>query len=68
MAKGRNLHIPCDICDEELNTWDVRACKALGYKKVLICEKCICEEYACSKEFLRNTLNERFGLVPCQGL
>ena len=68
MGKGRNLHIPCEKCESELNTWDVRCCKALGYRNVLVCEECICKEYDVDKDHLRAAMNERFGLVPCQGL
>jgi len=68
MGKGRTLHIPCGNCGAELNTWDARVSKALGYRNIIVCEKCICEEYGVTKDELRDAMNERFGLVPCQGI
>lgn len=68
MGKGRNLHIPCGKCGAELNTWDARCSKALGYRNILVCEACICKEYDVDKNRLRSVMEERFGLVPCQGL
>ena len=68
MGKGRNLHIPCGNCGAELNTWDARVSKALGYRNTIVCEACICKEYGVTKEELRDTRNRKFGLVPCQGI
>lgn len=58
----------CNECGKQLNSWDIRICKAL-----LItpheCESCIAEkEYAMTTEALRNVMLERFGMEPCKGI
>lgn len=68
MGRGRILHIPCGKCGATLNTWDARVSKALGYRNIIVCEACICKEYDVDKDQLRAVMEERFGLVPCQGL
>lgn len=35
----------CHVCGRQLNSWDARVSKALGYKHKL-CERCIADEYA----------------------
>lgn len=34
----------CHVCGRQLNSWDARVSKALGYKHKL-CERCVAEEY-----------------------
>jgi hypothetical protein len=67
MKGNRHTGIDCNICDEELTSWDLRCSKALGYKKP-VCEKCIAKEYDKTVEELRGTLEDFFGMRPCQGL
>jgi predicted amidophosphoribosyltransferase len=57
----------CNSCDTELTSWDLRCSKALGYKHG-VCENCIAKEYDKTIEELRDTLEEYFGMRPCQGL
>ena len=57
------LGVPCNVCGTEVNTWDNKCSKALGYKHI-VCEKCISKEYGISTDELRDTLKERFGLLP----
>ncbi len=38
MARLRKLGIPCPLCGRELNSWDDRTSKALGYKTYQVCE------------------------------
>lgn len=72
MGKGRNLHIPCGNCGAELNTWDARVSKALGYRNTIVCEACICKEYgvtvfpilhATNKRDKQYTENSKYKLV-----
>ena len=57
----------CNNCTNELTSWDLRCSKALGYKYP-ICEKCIAKEYEVDTDELRDTLEDYFGIRPCQGL
>lgn len=57
----------CNICGNELTSWDLRCSKALGYIHP-ICEKCIAKEYGETVEGLRKTLEDFFGERPCIGL
>lgn len=57
----------CHSCDKELTSWDIRCSKALGYKHE-VCEHCIAKEYDKTIDELRDTLEEYFGMRPCQGL
>ncbi len=36
--------VECAICDGEVNSWDKRCSRALGYKHI-VCERCIAAEY-----------------------
>ena len=65
--KGHKIDKYCALCNKQLNTWDARLCKALGYKN-LICESCIAKEYDISVEELRATAEHHFGLTPCLGI
>ena len=67
MAHVKWLHLPCHVCGEELNTWDMRISHALGYEHIT-CEKCVAKEYGLSVTEVRKTLEEHFGLQPCQGI
>ena len=67
MAHVKWLHLPCHVCGEELNTWDTRISHALGYEHIT-CEKCVAKEYGLSVPEVRKTLEEHFGLQPCQGI
>lgn len=66
-AKLRWLGKPCHACGAELNSWDERICKALGYRH-MVCESCVAKEYGQSVEEIRETLEDFFGMRPCQGL
>ena len=68
MPKARKLGIPCPLCGRELNTWDERASRALGYLTYQVCEDCLCREYGKSREELRDILEEFFGMRPCKGI
>lgn len=67
MGKVRWLKVPCHVCGEELNTWDLRISHALGYQHVT-CEKCVAKEYGKSVQEVRDIMEDHFGLKPCQGL
>lgn len=67
MAKLRWLDDPCPVCGGRMNSWDQRVCKALAYKRT-ICEGCVAKEYGVSKEYLRDTMQDFFGMRPCQGI
>lgn len=59
--------IECPVCGGEVNSWDKRISRALGYKRI-VCEECIAEEYDISVEELRRTMKDHFGLIPCPGI
>jgi len=66
--KGRKLGYPCPTCGREMNTWDERVAKALGYLKYQVCEDCICKEYSIDKNDLRDKMENFFGMRPCKGI
>ena len=36
--------IACPVCGGDVNSWDKRCSRALGYRQI-VCEGCISEEY-----------------------
>lgn len=63
----RWLDESCHVCGRQLNSWDARCTKALGYRHKT-CEMCIAKEYGRTKEEFRETLEDFFGMRPCQGI
>ena len=59
--------ISCPACGGEVNSWDKRCSRALGYKAI-VCEACISKEYGIDVEELRGTMKNHFGLIPCPGI
>lgn len=59
--------VACNVCTGEVNSWDKRCSRALGYKSI-VCESCIAKEYDVTVQELRGTLQEHFGLIPCPGI
>lgn len=59
--------LSCPACGGEVNSWDKRCSRALGYKKI-VCEECIASEYQIDVEELRDTMKNHFGLIPCPGI
>lgn len=59
--------LSCPVCGGEVNSWDKRCSRALGYKSI-VCEECIGKEYGLTVEELRDTMKNHFGLVPCPGI
>lgn len=59
--------VACNVCAGEVNSWDKRCSRALGYKSI-VCESCIAKEYDVTVQELRGTLQEHFGLIPCPGI
>ncbi len=70
-SNHRKLHwlpdLECPSCSGDVNSWDKRCSRALGYKSI-VCEACICKEYGVTADELRHTMEEHFGLVPCPGI
>lgn len=60
-------NLACPVCGGEVNSWDKRCSRALGYKKI-VCEDCIAHEYEINVEELRDTMKNHFGLIPCPGI
>lgn len=58
----------CHYCGCQLNSWDVKVSKALGYLKYHCCETCIANEYDNSVDELRDTMEGYFGMRPCKGI
>ena len=59
--------IACPVCGGDVNSWDKRCSRALGYRQI-VCEGCISEEYQVTVENLRYVMENHFGLVPCPGI
>ncbi len=57
----------CHVCSGEVNSWDKRCSRALGYKNI-VCEGCIAHEYGESIDSLRAVMQNHFGLIPCPGI
>lgn len=57
----------CNVCGEQLNSWDSRLSKTLAYK-IPVCEKCIAKEYDMDVNALRDRMEDFFGMRPCQGI
>ena len=57
----------CPVCGGDVNSWDKRCSRALGYRQI-VCEGCISEEYQVTVENLRYVMENHFGLVPCPGI
>ena len=57
----------CNVCAGEVNSWDKRCSRALGYNNI-VCECCIAKEYDVTVNELRRTMEEHFGLIPCPGI
>ncbi len=55
------------VCGGDVNSWDKRCSRALGYRQI-VCEGCISEEYQVTVENLRYVMKNHFGLVPCPGI
>ncbi len=57
----------CHVCGEQINSWDKRCGKALGYNRA-VCEACIIKEYDVTVDTFRAMMNHHFGMIPCLGL
>ena len=70
-SNPKKLHwladVECNCCNGEVNSWDKRCSRALGYK-FIVCESCIAKEYDVTVPELRSTLQDHFGLIPCPGI
>lgn len=67
MAKVKWLDKKCNVCDQQLNSWDAKLSKTLMYQNS-VCEKCIANEYDMDVDVLRSYFEEVFGMKPCAGL
>lgn len=63
----RWLDEECNICNNQLNSWDARLSKALTYESP-VCEACIAQEYDMDVDAVRSYFEDVFGLRPCTGL
>lgn len=57
----------CNICENQLNSWDKRLSKTLAYKNP-VCESCIAKEYDMDQDALRERMENFFEIRPCQGI
>lgn len=57
----------CNVCDKQLNSWDIKISKALMYKYE-VCEKCVAKEYDMDVASLRSYFEEVFDMRPCVGI
>lgn len=67
MDKIQWLDETCPICGKQVNSWDKRLSKALGFKNIT-CEACIAAEYDISVDELRDKAEHHFGMKPCMGI
>ena len=54
--------IACPVCGGDVNSWDKRCSRALGYRQI-VCEGCISEEYQVTVENLRYVMENHFGML-----
>lgn len=58
----------CEVCEKnQINSWDRRLQKALGYDYD-ICEECMADEYGMEKQRFRDRMADYFGMKPCEGI
>ncbi len=67
MATIKWLDRTCNVCGNQLNSWDAKISKALMYKHE-VCEKCIAEEYDIEVDALRRYFEDVFDMRPCAGI
>lgn len=67
MSSVKWLDETCNVCNNRLNSWDVRLSKTLAYK-IPVCEKCIAEEYDMDVDALRARMEDFYDMRPCQGI
>lgn len=65
--KGKLIDKDCNICGNQLSTWDEKASKLLAYKSPC-CEQCIAKEYDMDTDELRDKIENFFGERPCMGI
>ena len=70
-SNPRKVHwlpdVQCNVCAGEVNSWDKRCSRALGYQS-FVCESCIAKEYDVNVQELRSAVQEVLGLIPCPGI
>lgn len=60
------LNEKCYTCNRRMNSWDKRLTKAFKVRNT--CEDCFCSIYDLDKEVFRGTMEDYFGIRPCQGI
>lgn len=58
--------IACPVCGGDVNSWDKRCSRALGYRQI-VCEGCISEEYQVTVENLRYVMETTSGWFRVRG-
>lgn len=56
----------CHKCGNKMNTWDMKLTKTFGVRNT--CEKCFCIIYDMDKKAFRTSMEDFFGIRPCQGI
>lgn len=65
--KVRMIDESCDMCGNQLNSWDKKCYEAFKLKN--LCENCISSEcFDISVDEFRNVMEDYFGLRPCKGI
>jgi len=64
---AKRIEESCNICGQQLNSWDARLSKTLAYK-IPVCEECIAKEYDVETDALRSRMEDFFGMRPCAGI
>lgn len=58
--------IACPVCGGDVNSWDKRCSRALGYRQI-VCEGCISEEYQVTVENLRYVMETTLDWFRVRG-
>ena len=66
MEKVRWVDEYCHKWGGQMNSWDMRLTKTFKSKNT--CEKCFCKIYDMDKDSFRDTMEDFFGIRPCQGI
>lgn len=56
----------CHKCGAQMNSWDARLTKTFKVRNT--CEKCFCDIYDMDQDQFRSTMEDFWGIRPCQGI
>lgn len=62
----RWLNENCSTCNAQMNSWDMKLTRKFKVRNT--CERCFCEIYDLSEYSFRKTMEDYFGMRPCQSI